>query len=160
MITPFLATLEHSDFARALRETMLFYPIINTLHIFGIALLFGAIASFDIAVIARRPADRLAHLKAQCIPLAGVGLVLAIVTGVTLFIARAQHYAAHPVMLAKFALLAIGLINIALLHGSRNYRALDTSLDAEGSPRLRAAAWISLLCWIGVIIAGRFVAYF
>ncbi|MGO8141047.1 DUF2214 domain-containing protein, partial [Rhizobium leguminosarum] len=50
---------------------------------------------------------------------AGVGLSAAIVTGVCLFSVRAVEYSGNPAFLAKLCLIALGLLNLSIVHFRR-----------------------------------------
>jgi hypothetical protein len=89
--------------------------------------------------------------------LAFFGLVL---TGATLFTAEASHVITNPVFQIKAALIALGLVNVALfeIFTAPKVRELPplTPLPAAA----RSAAIISLVLWIAVAACGRTIAYF
>ena len=54
-------------------------------------------------------------------------------------------------------LIALALVNLLALHRARSWRAV-----ADGGPvaaRVRWAAGISALCWLGVLVAGRMIGF-
>jgi hypothetical protein len=121
--------------------------------VIGAALVLGGIAVFDIQVLLRR-----GWLAAQtgrvAIPLAAVGLALQIPTGLVLLAAEAGALGRNPAFYAKLAFIALGLLNLALVH-ARFRGALRTEVP-DGA---RVFAVVSLLAWTATVAAGRLIAY-
>lgn len=145
------AAIEASWPAAALRQSRWVYPAINTAHVFGIALLFGAIVPMDLRLLGvwRRDVP-LAVVVRLLKPVAATGAALAVATGLMLFSVQAGDYAALPLFGVKLALVAAGLGH-ALLAG----RGLA---GAPRRQRQRAGA-VSLAVWISVVICGRLLGY-
>jgi hypothetical protein len=85
--------------------------------------------------------------------------VLSVPTGLGLFITRASAYAGNRAFQVKVALLVLAGINVAWLHFITLPR-----LDRQSAlPWARGAASVagacSLVLWIGVIVAGRWIGY-
>lgn len=146
-----LAAVEGSAFAEHLRWSRWTYPFVNAAHVMGLAALFGSILPLDLRMLgffASVPMDVLARVLR---PVAGAGLALAAATGLALFSVRAGEYAAMPLFRVKLALVAFGVVNALLLTGPR--------LLAARQERLRLAGAASLLAWVAVIVAGRWLGY-
>ena len=148
-----LGALEDWPPVAALRASAIAYPLVNTLHIVGIALLFGAIVPLDLRLAGWRadalPVDRAARLL---LPIAKAGLILAATAGLLLFATAARDYAASPLFRAKMVVLALAVTNALLLRRAA-WRGTRTR-------RTRAAGVLSILLWLTVILLGRFVGYF
>lgn len=138
----------------ALRESWLAYPIVNALHIIGIALLFGSIVALDLRLIGWRrsagPAEAIARLLQ---PVAVAGLVIAIPAGLLLFATDARAYAGSPLFQAKVVVIALALGNGMWL------RAAERRGPAPQS-RAALAGAASILLWVTAILLGRMVGYF
>ena len=88
---------------------------------------------------------------------AACGLTLAATTGFLLFSTRPLAYAENPAFLLKLGLIALGLVNVAVLHANSTWH-----IALAGGPThtsLRVAAGTSLLVWAGVILAGRWIGF-
>lgn len=145
------AGLEQWPLAAALRGSVWLYPLVNAAHIAGIALLFGAIVPLDLRLAGLWPAVPLSHLRRVLLPVAVCGLLLAVAAGALLFIVKAGDYAASPWFQAKIAVVALALVNAAVLEfGARKANAL----------RSRLAGVASLGLWLAAIVLGRLVGYF
>ena len=149
-----LEAVEHTRPIAALRESTFAYPIVNTLHIIGIALLFGAIVTLDLRLIGWRrdtgPVDRLTSLL---LPVAIAGLAIAIPAGLLLFATDARAYVASRLFQAKILLIALAIGNALWLRATERRGGRS---DAQAA--LAAAA--SIVLWLGAIVLGRLVGYF
>ncbi len=148
-----LAALEGSGLAAALRGSTWLYPLVNTAHVLGVALLVGAIAALDLRMLGLWAELPLAVLSRVLVPVAATGLALAVVAGSLLFAAGASEYAASPLFRAKMALVALGIAN------ALGYRLLRRR-HPESPTLLRAAGTISLATWLAVLTLGRLIGYF
>ena len=84
-------------------------------------------------------------------------LVLVLPSGALLLAAHADELARNPAMQIKLALLLVAAANALVLHRSRSRPTSgDTATDKR---RHVPAAVLSLLTWVGVIAAGRLIAY-
>lgn len=149
-----LDALAQSGIAQYLRFSRWGYAAASTAHVFGIALLVGSILPMDLKLFGAWP--QIAHetLARVLLPASACGLALALITGPLLFITRPSEYAALGVFQLKLALIATGVLSAIaahMLYGRRLQRA-------DRVARLRTGA-ISLICWLGALIAGRMIAF-
>lgn len=165
LLLAILEGLERSALGFGLRASEWVYPLVNVLHILGIALLIGPIVILDWRLLRQRRASAeedcagptVSVLAAVLLPTARGGFALAVLTGSLLFIARPLDYAFHPVFQAKLACIVLALMNIVWLHRSG---AWGMALGAErANGRVRLACGVSLLCWLLALGLGRLVGY-
>lgn len=149
-----LAALEGTALAEALRFSRWGYAAVNTVHIFGIALLVGAIVPLNLRFLGfwrRVPREPLVRIL---VPAAMVGLMLAIVAGFLLFMVKPQRYAGLGVFQLKLALVALGIVSALALHWLRGVLLRD----AEDAVLARHAV-LSIICWSGALVCGRLIAF-
>lgn len=149
-----LAALQASELSQAIRYSQWRYAAVNTAHIFGIALLVGAILPMDLRLLGlyrRLPHPDLARLL---LPVAATGLVVAALAGVGLFVVQARNYGVHPLFQAKIPLVLLGT-TAALVFHARAGLWLERASPAQA--RLHGA--LSLGCWVGALVLGRMIAY-
>ena len=153
MLADALAAVENLPAIAALRESYLVYPLVNALHIVGIALLFGAIVPLDLRLVGwRREAAAVDGLSRILLPVAVFGFVMAALAGLLLFATDARAYAASPLFQAKLLLIALALANALAL------RRVDWR-NAASSRRVALAGAASIILWLGAILLGRLIGY-
>ena len=149
-----LAALEQTGPVAALRESTFAYPLVNAVHVIGVALLFGAIVALDLRLIGwRRAAGPVAGFASLLLPVAIGGLLLAIPAGLLLFATDARAYAGSPLFQAKMVVILLALANALWLR----------TIDWRGEPpqrRVALAGGASILLWLGAIVLGRMLGYF
>jgi hypothetical protein len=148
-----LQALEHSGLGHLARHSAWTFTIANLLHVLGAALVLGSIAVFDIQVLLRRGGVA-AQTGRVAIPLAAFGLVLQVPTGLVLLAAEASALGRNPAFFAKLAFIALGLVNLTIVH--LRFRDVLRSDVPDGA---RAFAAVSLMAWTATLIAGRLIAY-
>lgn len=161
MLMEILGDLESLPWVEALRRSQWVYPLVNSAHIAGFALLFGAVISLDLRMLGfwHRAVD-LRTLSRILLRVAIGGFILAVVMGALLFAVRAEKYAAMPVFQAKMLLVVLALGNALLLHRSSAWADQQKTLGQPPPFRLRVAAGLSMGLWSGVIVCGRMIGYF
>ena len=155
MVADALAAVENLPAIAALRESYLVYPLVNALHIVGVALLFGAIVPLDLRLAGwRREASAVDGLSRLLLPVAVFGFLLAACAGLLLFATDARAYAASPLFRAKLVLITLALANALAL------RAIDWRQPDSSDRRIAVAGAVSIMLWLALIILGRLVGYF
>jgi len=153
--------LYDSPVATAIRESDNLFPILQTFHILGTIALAGAIAIVDLRLLNvafRREAP--AAVAESLLPLTWIGFVIMALSGGLLFAAQSAKIYGNLFLRVKALLLVLALVNVVLFHSTtyRNVRAWGGSVAPPASAR--AFALLSLALWTGVIVTGRFIAYF
>jgi hypothetical protein len=80
-------------------------------------------------------------------------------TGFLLFAAEAGHVIVNPVFLAKLALIAAGIVNVAIYQFGVRREVLTLLPNMPMPPAARRAGYASLAIWILVAACGRTIAY-
>jgi hypothetical protein len=166
VIADFLTALGASAPAQLLKASFWAYPLVNAGHILGVALLIGAIAVLDLRLLGAFRRLPVPVLAAGAVPVAGAGLILAVVTGGFLFSVKPLDYAGSTLFLSKLGVIAAAVLNLALVRRNASWRriAQDAVQNAGGTAEpdgpLRLAALLSLVLWIGALVLGRLVGYF
>ena len=150
-----------SPIATAIRESDNLFPILQTFHILGTIALAGAIAIVDLRllnVLFRREAP--AAVAESLLPVTWIGFVIMVFSGALLFAAQSAKIYENAFLRVKLLLLALAIANVLLFH-STTYRNIRNWNGTSGPPlSARTFASLSLVLWTGVIVTGRFIAYF
>ncbi len=153
----FLA-LQESALGHAMRASPALYPAVEILHIIGFVVLVGSILALDLRLLGLGRAIAIKPMAQLLLPMSRFGFVLAIGMGFLLFSADASHVVKNPAFQAKLLLLAAALINVVIAHAG-SWRHVERWGD-EAPAAAKATALASLVLWLGVICAGRLIAYF
>jgi hypothetical protein len=156
MLGQILSFIEGSWLGNSARSWTWLYPLANLGHVLGGALLVGGIAVFDALVLSRRYREAAAAGRAA-VPLAALGIVMLALTGPVLFAAEATALGRNPVLQIKMVLMLIGFLNVCAYYFYRPWPPREQG----GLPRAAPVhAAVSIAVWIGVLVAGRAIAYF
>jgi hypothetical protein len=159
-----LGALEASGLGQAMRQWLWLYPSVEIVHIIGIALLFGSIATLDLRLlgVSRQISARV--LARHVLPWTAASFLLIVPSGLAMFAAHATEFIQSDVFLIKLGLILAAGLNAALFH-TITFRTADV-WDSEEMrklpppPSARLAGALSLALWISVIACGRLLAYF
>ncbi len=156
-----MAWLEASPLGHAMRDTGLWtYSVVNLTHILGVAMLFGSILILDLRLLGLWKQVPLSALSAPVVSIAGIGLVVALISGSGLLATKATEYVGNPFLYIKFPAIGLGLLNIWLLHRSSAWRAHRVrALEPREESQLRRMGGVSLASWLTAISAGRMIGY-
>ena len=146
------AALEGLALAEWLRFSRWSYAALNALHVFGIALLVGAVVPLNLRLLGLWSSVELGPLYRVLSRVAATGLALAIASGMLLFAVRATEYAALDLFVAKIALVAAGAAHAAVYH----WRGGPAGLSR---PRQRLLGAVSLALWPAALLCGRLLAF-
>lgn len=137
--------------AAALRESAWAYPILEIVHILGIAMLLGNLVCFEARVLGAGKKIELSALARLALPLSVLGFALAATSGLTMFATQALELLSNPAFKWKMLLLAFAGSNAAWFHARGSLKLND------GMARLQVVA--SFFLWIAVLSCGRLIAY-
>jgi hypothetical protein len=155
-----LAALEGSGLATSIRNSLYLFPLIESVHVVGLALVFGTILIIDLRLLGIASTARPFTVIASDV-LAWTWLAFAVTatTGLLMFITNAGSYYQNLYFRVKMGLLVVSGLNMLAfeLTARRSVRDWDRNVVAPASARTIAA--ISLVVWIGVIFLGRWVGF-
>lgn len=134
-----------------IRSSAFAYPVLESLHIVGIALLLGSLVVFELRVWGRGSAIDSALLARLALPVSLAGFGLAATTGLVMFASQAEEMLRNGAFVLKMFLLMLAGLNALWFHAG----------GSVASPRrlARVQTALSLGLWLGVIICGRWIAY-
>ena len=159
MAPEFIQWLQDTSIATAIRESALVFPIILSLHLTGMGLFGGMILMTDLRILGialtKHPvSDVVNGLR----PWKHLGLTLTATCGILLLWCKAAIYYPNPFLHIKLTLFVLIIIHALVFRDVyRNISDLDRSPVIPG--RAKAAAVLSMILWIGVVTAGRWIGY-
>jgi hypothetical protein len=156
-----MAWLQGSAVGHAMRESGVWmYGIVNLVHILGVASFFGAILVLDLRLLGLWRKVALPAVSEPAVPVATMGLIVAVISGVCLLATKATEYVGNPFIYIKFPAIGLGLLNVAVLNSLPAWKQHKRrELSSREQSKLALSGGISLLCWLTAIIAGRMIGY-
>jgi len=154
----FLEWLQGTWVGLLVAESLWGYPLLETIHSLGMAMLIGSLGLINLRVLGVKRDLPMLGMR-QLLPLAWLGFTLNAISGTLLFTSDAVYFFESYTFRIKMVLIVLGGLNAALL-GQRVFR----EAAAGAAPALPTAGtkWIaatSLVFWFGAVIAGRLIAY-
>jgi hypothetical protein len=156
-LLPWAARLEDSAFGALMRNSELFYPAANLLHLAGLVMLLGSMVLLDLRLLGLAREVPLADASRRLTPIGILGLVLLLATGLCLFAADAGPLLGNWLLQIKLLLVGLGVVNALLFRALWSKRLAGWDQRPPVAGRLQAA--LSILIWCGVMSAGRLLAY-
>lgn len=150
----FSDSLSSTAFSQAIQTTSWAIPGIQTIHIIALALLASGALLLALRVAGYGlVAEPLAQLAARFTRLIWLMLLVLVVSGALLITAEPGRTITNPVFYAKMIMLAV-VIGLTLWLSAASRRS------EKPSALLISVAGLSVLLWIGIIFAGRLIAYY
>lgn len=151
--------LETSALAVALQTGTWGYPIVASIHILALAVLFGSVLMFDLRLLGYSRQLLVTDLARHLLPWTYLSFAIALLSGGILFSVEATQIAANPAFRLKLLLMTLAGINVIWFYQG-SYRSVQLWNRATPAPiPARLNAVLSIGLWAGVIICGRLIAY-
>jgi hypothetical protein len=151
--------LEGSALGAAMRNSLWLYPIVEIVHIAGLAVLVGSVAMLDLRLLGFTASASVRDLARHVLPWTWAALFVVIPSGLAMFSAHAVEFLDNPALRVKLLLIAFAGVNAAAFHFGVFRTAPAWDRNARVPPAARWAATLSLVLWLGVIASGRLIAY-
>ena len=151
---PYFRQVEATTVGRMVAETIWLFPVIQIVHLFGLAVLGGSVIVMDLRLLGvalknATPPRVLANTRPWFI----AGLVVMVVTGAPLFMAFANKYCFSHSFEVKIATLFVALV---YTFAARNRIAVR---ERPSTCAMHGAAVLSLGLWFTVAAAGRWIGF-
>ncbi len=137
-----------------------FPPIIQTVHILGIAVVMGSIVILDLRILGLAvPSQKISEMTARLMPWLWWALASNFISGGFFLFARPNRYFNNPVFGWKVSFLFAAIL-VTLFFYLMSRRQQDYwEMNAKRLWTARGIALLSLGLWIMVAMAGRWIAY-
>ena len=140
----FCSWLEHTPLSQAIQSAEWVVPAVQTIHILAIAAVMSSVLMLDLRLLGIVGADQpLARVTNRFRPVIWWTLPILLVTGVVMIIGEPARSLANPVFQLKMLLLLAAIAVTAAFHKES-----------------RIIAIVSLSLWVGIVFAGRWIAYY
>jgi hypothetical protein len=159
-IDAILKSLEATGLATKIRDSVFLFPMIESTHVIGLALVFGTIAVIDLRLLGIASTHRsFQRMASDILKWTWGAFALTALTGSLMFTTNASVYYHNFYFRTKMLLLVLTGINMLFfeLTAGRTIHGWD---QAPSAPRAgKAVAVLSLAMWIGIICMGRLIGF-
>ena len=148
--------IQNSSLLVAMRSSPWLFPIVATIHLFGLAIIGGSVLVVDLCLLGlglrRQPVSQIAR---DAEPWLLRGLLVSIPTGVLLFMCFATKYYYLTFFWVKMAALIAVIVFTRSVH-----RRVALAKDEDVSPiRRKTVALVSMFLWTTVAVGGRYIGF-
>jgi hypothetical protein len=162
-VADLLSTIESWPLSAALRGetpgTEWLFPIVETLHVMALTIVFGSIAMMDLRLLGIASRDSsVSRLSDEVLPWTWSAWCTAAVFGTLMFLAKATTYAGNLQFRLKFVCMGLAAVNMLIFQFGA-YRQVARWDSIEPPLSAKAAGAMSLSLWIGVVFFGRWVGF-
>jgi hypothetical protein len=140
----FCSWLEQTPLSQAIQSAGWVVPTVQTIHILAIAAVMSSVLMLDLRLLGIFGADQpLARVASRFRPVIWWTLPILLATGVVMIIGEPARSLANPAFQLKMLLILAAITVTAAFHKG---------------PRIIAV--VSLSLWVGIVFAGRWIAYY
>ena len=153
-----LNSLESTSYAQWILVSAVGWPLMLSLHAFGLAIVVGVVFSLNLRILGLYDSIPFTALHGL-MGIAWIGIALNIFTGFSIFMTQASSYVTNIPFLFKLLFIALGIVN--LVYVRKILRREAPAWEAAGSvPQIGTMlAGSSLVLWILAVVTGRLIAY-
>jgi hypothetical protein len=159
----FLSAAEHTSLAAAMRGELgweWLFPIVETLHVISLAMVFGSIVMVDLRLAgATSRNSAVSRLSGEVLPYTWGAFICAVVTGTLLFVSKAHVYFYNLQFQLKFLCMFLAGVNMAVFHFGAYRHVLEWDERRPPPRAARLAGALSIALWTGVIFFGRWIGF-
>ena len=158
MSPAFLAYLKSTAISHTMTMSPWAWPLCETLHFIGLALLIGAAGLIDLRLMGLMrgvPVSAVMQMRKW----AALGVAINVVTGTLFFIGAPDQYIHNPAWKAKLLFLAVAIINVAIFETTQGKRMLALPVDTATPRSFKVAGAVSMASWFLVLYFGRMLPF-
>lgn len=155
-----LEWLQRTAVAVSIRDSLYSFPVLESIHVVGLALVFGTIAILDLRLLGLASTDRpVSRLMADLLKWTWAAFALTALTGSLMFSTNAVVYFHNTFFRAKMILLVLAAVNMLVFELTARKTMARWDGGPSTPPVAKVVATLSLVIWVGVIVAGRVIGF-
>ena len=155
MLLPFFTWCEHTAVGATIRESTWLFPVIEAVHLLGLAMLGGAVLLVNLRMMGLTMRQQsIADMTRDAMPWIKTSVVIMLASGVLLFLSEAvKCYNSTPFWWKMYGLAG------ALVFTFRTWRAVASSDRRGNSGYAPVVALVSVALWAVVGWGGRWIGF-
>lgn len=150
--------LKDTSLSEAMRTSQFIWPICETLHFIGLALLVGGAGLIDLrlmGVLKSVPVSAVMQVRKW----AALGIAINVITGTLFFVGAPDQYIENPAWYGKLLFLFVAMVNVLIFETTQGTRMLALPPGAKTPPSFKVAGAVSLGSWFLVLYFGRMLPF-
>jgi Family of unknown function (DUF6644) len=158
-VYPYLDWLQNTWLSNSIRDT-LWFPAIELVHLFGLATLLGTTLALDLRLLDLWLRGRpVSLLMKGLLPWTWAAFAVMVCSGFLLFTSDPTRFFYNTSFRVKMVLIALAGLN-ALIFQLTALRSLSRwDVNARTPVGAKIAGFCSLVLWLGVVAAGRWIGF-
>ena len=154
----FALWIEATPLSKALFNLTWLWPLCESLHFLGLAVLIGGAGFLDLRLLGFFRGIPIRDVK-RFMPLAIGGFAVNAITGVLFITMQAHLYLGSAVWWFKVGFIALAGLNAMFFETRLSQRALALGPDADTPLAMKVVGGLSLVSWFAVLYCGRMLPY-
>ena len=135
------------------------WPVCETLHFVGLALLVGCVGVFDLRLLGVAKGLEVGPLQ-RLVPWGIAGFVLNLITGALFFTGNPYQYINNNAFWMKMLFVGLAGANVLVFYAAGLHRRVDAIGPGQDAPAFaKIVAAVSLVSWFGVVFWGRMLPF-
>jgi hypothetical protein len=156
----FCEALANTPLSQFVQNTEWIIPLTQTIHILAIAVVIGSVGLIDLRLLGLAGRSQsVSSMARRLLPTVWVSLAVLFCSGSVLIIGEPQRSLANPAFQLKMLMLLLVATMTAFLQGSLRRDVAFWELSPGRRLAAKLTAIVSLLLWVGIVFAGRWIAY-
>lgn len=154
----FLNWLESTGYAQWILTSIPGWPLMLTFHAVGLAIILGVVFALNLRLLGFYETIPYTALY-DLMRIAWIGIVLNVITGLSIFMTQASTYITSVPFLLKISLIILGCVNLVYTQKTLRREAGSWESAGEAPPLALGLSLSSLFFWIAAVVTGRLIAY-
>ena len=153
-----LTYLKSTSLSHAMSMSPYLWPICESLHFIGLALLIGGAGLIDLRLMGffrSVPVSAVMQVRMW----AALGLLINVVTGSLFFIGAPDQYIHNSAWYFKLLFLAVAMINLIVFETTQKKRMLSIGAGENTPTSFKVAGAVSMGSWFLVLYFGRMLPF-
>ena len=150
--------LKSTEISKAMSTSQVLWPLCETLHFVGLALLVGGAGLMDLRLMGFLKSVPVAAVM-QMRQWAILGVLINVVTGSLFFIGAPAQYIHNPAWYGKLLFLFSAMVNVAVFETTQGKRVLTLAAGENTPTSFKVAGAVSIGSWFLVLYFGRMLPF-
>ena len=153
-----VVALKSTALSKAIVMSPVIWPICETLHFIGLALLIGGAGLIDLRLMGLFKSVSVSAIM-QMRKWAAVGVAINVITGTLFFIGEPGQYINNKAWYFKLLFLLVAFLNVAIFETTQGKKMLSVAAGDDTPVSFKVAGAVSMGSWFLVLYFGRMLPF-